>query len=166
MNDQLSPAFVLARAGYDVWLGNSRGSKYSRNHASLDPDADKEFWQYSWQEMAEHDLPAMIDYVRLVTGAQKLSYVGHSQGTTQMFLALGIDNAGFWKERINLFVATAPVIMPNRESKLFGVAAKLEKIGERALAKLAVYELFGRDWYKVQAAIRVLVPQLTDAVLG
>lgn len=47
-NGELSPAFILAKAGFDVWMGNSRGSKYSRRHATLDPDKDNQFWFYSW----------------------------------------------------------------------------------------------------------------------
>ena len=39
-------AFRLADAGYDVWLGNSRGNIYSRRHAWLETD-DPQFWQYT-----------------------------------------------------------------------------------------------------------------------
>jgi lysosomal acid lipase/cholesteryl ester hydrolase len=35
-NGNKSIPFILARNGYDVWMGSSRGSKYSKEHITLD----------------------------------------------------------------------------------------------------------------------------------
>jgi pimeloyl-ACP methyl ester carboxylesterase len=77
-NGEKSPAYVMAKAGFDVWLGNSRGNKYSRRHKTLDPDTDKDFWQFSWEQMGLYDLPAAIDFVRNMTKVDKVAYFGHS----------------------------------------------------------------------------------------
>ena len=45
---EVTPAFVAARAGYDVWCGNNRGVANSQGHTSLDADKDKEYWEFSW----------------------------------------------------------------------------------------------------------------------
>ncbi|CAL1407248.1 unnamed protein product [Linum trigynum] len=74
-----SLAFVLADKGYDVWIANSRGTKYSRGHVSLTTD-DKAYWNWSWDELVNYDLPATVGYVHNQTG-QNMHYVGHSQGT-------------------------------------------------------------------------------------
>lgn len=63
-SDENSPAFKLARAGYDVWLGNNRGTKYSLGHKTLDRNKDKAYWEFSYTELGEYDAPAQIDYVR------------------------------------------------------------------------------------------------------
>ena len=74
-------AFILSNAGYDVWMGNNRGTRYSKAHLTLSPE-DKAYWDYYQMEMGLSDVPAFIDFILGKTGLENLSYVGHSQGTT------------------------------------------------------------------------------------
>lgn len=41
-----SLGYLLADNGYDVWLGNARGTRHSRKHVVMDADRDKKFWQF------------------------------------------------------------------------------------------------------------------------
>ncbi|KAK2450124.1 triacylglycerol lipase [Trifolium repens] len=81
-----SLGFILADSGFDVWLVNGRGTKYSSMHTSLSPN-DMAYWDWSWDELASYDLPASVQYVYNYT-RQKIHYVGHSQGTLIAFAAL------------------------------------------------------------------------------
>lgn len=74
-------AYLLSDQGYDVWMGNARGNRYSRKHAKYSPSFLK-FWNFDWNEIAIYDLPAMIDYILYTQNQTQLTYVGHSQGTT------------------------------------------------------------------------------------
>jgi lysosomal acid lipase/cholesteryl ester hydrolase len=80
-------AYYFADNGYDVWMGNTRGSKYSMKHRNLNIESRK-YWKFSWHEFGIYDLPAMIDFVLTSTGSQKLFYVGHSQGCTASVVML------------------------------------------------------------------------------
>jgi lysosomal acid lipase/cholesteryl ester hydrolase len=66
----------LADAGYDVWLNNSRGNEFSQGHETRRNSLD--FWDYSFDSMADNDLPAVVDYVLGESGREELNYVGHS----------------------------------------------------------------------------------------
>lgn len=43
--ESLAPAFVLANLGYDVWLGNSRGNRYS--NAKINSRV-RNFWEFTF----------------------------------------------------------------------------------------------------------------------
>ena len=104
-----SMAFFFADAGFDVWMNNSRGTCFSRQHKYLDPDADKrEYWDYSFQEMGIYDQPACFEYILSKVQVPKITYIGHSQGTSQILIAL-IKNQEFFRSRLNLVILLAPV---------------------------------------------------------
>ena len=58
--------------------------------------------------MGVSDVPAFIDFILEKTNQSKLTYIGHSEGTTQMFIGLSLK-ADYYREKLNLFVALAPV---------------------------------------------------------
>ena len=71
--------FVLYDMGFDVYLGNGRGNTYSRKHQTMSPEEDK-FWHWSFQEMASFDFPAMVEQVVVISGAEKIWFIGYSEG--------------------------------------------------------------------------------------
>ncbi|CAB0032502.1 unnamed protein product [Trichogramma brassicae] len=100
-------AYILADAGYDVWLGNVRGNTYGRSHKRFSPEYNREFWQFSYHEMAMHDIPTSIDYILHKTNQSSLSYVGHSMGTTISYALLSTRPE--YNQKINLVISLAPV---------------------------------------------------------
>jgi lysosomal acid lipase/cholesteryl ester hydrolase len=105
---EVSPAFLLAKHGNDVWLGNNRGNIYSEKHVSLDKK-DRAFWDFDWEDMGTKDVPAWIDYVLEHTGRANLTYLAHSQGTTQ-FLAGAALMPEYYKSKVNGAILLAPPV--------------------------------------------------------
>ena len=100
----------LAEAGYDIWFGNNRGTEYSQGHTSLTVD-QPEFWAYSWAEMGIYDDVSNIKAIKEYSGAEKVFYLGMSQGTIQFYYALAKLDQEFFDNNVHKFVATAPCMM-------------------------------------------------------
>ena len=95
-----------------------------------------------------------------MTGQDKVTYIGHSQGTSQMFAALA-ENFGNMKDKINLFVAICPItnlehssasIMKNAASS-YGYSSI-----SGALSSFGIHELRGPRWAYIQASLCLVLP--------
>jgi len=109
--------FLLADAGFDVWLGNNRGNRYCQKHVGHLKPTDTAFWDFSVDHFALLDLPAMIDSVLATTGKPTLNYIGFSQGTAQAFAAFSLDEA--LASKVSHFVALAPAARARGLSSAF-----------------------------------------------
>ena len=109
-DEQRCLPFQLVEKGYDVWLGNNRGNKYSKKSIKHSPGSN-EFWDFSIDQFAFSDIPNSIEYILEVTEQPSLSYIGFSQGTAQAFATLAIHP--LLNRKIDVFVALAPAMAPS-----------------------------------------------------
>jgi len=106
VNDDSSLAFYLAKAGYDVWLGNNRCG-FKPRHSMLSY-TDPRMWAWNIRAMGVMDLPALISRVLSETGFEKLGLIAHSQGTTQTLVALAKEQRPEIGDKISVFCGLAP----------------------------------------------------------
>ncbi|KAJ5919894.1 hypothetical protein N7454_009729 [Penicillium verhagenii] len=109
-DEQRCLPFQLVEKGYDVWLGNNRGNKYAKKSIQFSPGSN-EFWDFSIDQFAFHDIPNSIEYILDVTAQPSLSYIGFSQGTAQAFATLSIHP--LLNQKVDVFVALAPAMAPS-----------------------------------------------------
>lgn len=105
--------FKLCQLGYDVYLGNNRGNKYSNKHNRFSPSENK-FWDFSIDEFALYDIPANINYILQMNSVENLIYIGFSQGTSQILSSISINND--LNQKISKLVLIAPATTPKKLS--------------------------------------------------
>ncbi|XP_061083457.1 gastric triacylglycerol lipase [Conger conger] len=137
-----SLGFILADAGFDVWIGNSRGNTWSRKHVKLDPRHDA-YWEFSYDEMAQKDLPAVINYITKTTSQEQIYYVGHSQGTTIAFIAF--STMPELASKIKMFFGLAPV------ATVAYTESPMTKL--KFLPEFLIWDLFGRKDFFPQSEL-------------
>ncbi|XP_041317094.1 lysosomal acid lipase/cholesteryl ester hydrolase-like [Pyrgilauda ruficollis] len=125
-----SLGFILADAGYDVWLGNSRGDTWSLKHKTLKP-CQKEFWQFSFDEIGKYDIPAELNFIMNKTGQKDVYYIGHSEGSAAGYIAL--STYPDLTQKIKAIFALAPVTTITHSTSPLVMITRLPEILIRLL---------------------------------
>ena len=100
---------VLLHSGYDVWVANRRGNKYSCKHTNLSTH-DPSYWSFSLDEPACQDLPAVVDFIRELTEYNQVSLIGFSQGAAETLASLSMVKG--MQKKVNLAILLAPTTKP------------------------------------------------------
>ncbi|KAF5294278.1 hypothetical protein FQR65_LT10864 [Abscondita terminalis] len=137
-----SLAYILADAGFDVWLGNFRGSLYSRNHTTLSFD-DETFWDFSFHENGVYDLPAQLNLVHKINN-QKIIFLGYSLGSTAAYIYTSLFPKES-QEKIEIIVNFAPSIYVEDVGFLFNLIGQFWFLMEKLLQPLTKGKLFVRQ---------------------
>ncbi|KAK8274722.1 hypothetical protein V6Z11_D10G091500 [Gossypium hirsutum] len=106
---------ILADNGFDVWIANTRGTRFCRKHVSLD-SAQPEFWNWSWDELVSFDLPA-----------QKIHYIGHSLGT---LIGLASFSEGHQADTLKSAAFLSPIAYLSHMNTALGMVAAKAFVGE------------------------------------
>merc|ERR1712216_331511 len=153
-----SLGYVLADAGYDVWLGNARGTRFGRAHSTLKEESP-EFWAWSWDEIAKFDIPATVDFILKETSASSLNYIGHSQGATSALAAFGGNPE--LASKIKLFTALAPAISLDASQSVLVKAFQEFTTESMWVEELASHDVFPHS--KASTFIAAACNMLPDA---
>ncbi|XP_043465856.1 lipase 1-like isoform X2 [Leptopilina heterotoma] len=140
-------AYLLVDKGYDVWLGNNRGNMFSKNHSTF-LSTSFGFWNFSWHEIGLYDDSAMMDYILQRTESNKLFYICHSQGCTELFVLLSLRPE--YNKKIQLAVNLAPAVFTKHLSGITGLASPFSHIGSYIFETFGhVDALDGSTWLRI-----------------
>ncbi|XP_066262114.1 lipase 3-like [Euwallacea similis] len=102
----VSLALLLYDQGYDVWIMNPRGTRWSMNHQTLN-SSEKAFWDFSFHEKGIYDVSASIDFTLNNTGVANLTLVGFSEGTSASMALLSTRPE--YNDMVEVVVLLSPI---------------------------------------------------------
>ncbi|KAK1117491.1 hypothetical protein K0M31_016524 [Melipona bicolor] len=135
--------FILADEGYDVWMGNVRGNRYSRKHLNL-TTLDPDYWMFSWHEMGIYDLPAIIDHIIEQIQQKEIFMITHSQGGT-VFFVMASERPEYQEKIIAAFTLAPAVFISRTKSTLVQVLLDLANNNYFITCSIGIYEFKPSD---------------------
>ena len=153
LDNEFSLPIMLANSGYDVWLTNTRGNAVSFEHQNMDKynsnDVYSKYWDFSFHEMAIYDLPANINYIRKITGYDKVTYIGHSQGGLIYNILYSLDHQ-FIDNTVKNFISVGTVAgIFTTESKLIQLGAQFDMSWVLNAIKVKNFFTFNENFYNL-----------------
>ncbi|XP_047041244.1 lipase 3-like [Helicoverpa zea] len=134
LGPEKSLPYILTDFGYDVWMANARGNYYSRGHIRMSVDSE-EFWKFSFHEIGEYDLPAVVDYIRYVKKSNDpIDFVGHSMGATALLVML--STLPEYNQYLRIGILLAPLAFMSNVEGPFKVLTAMANSPPAQLLKL------------------------------
>ncbi|XP_060523895.1 lipase 1-like [Cylas formicarius] len=155
-----SLAYVLGYLGYDVWMVNFRGTRYSKEHVSL-TYRSHEYWKFTFHDIGIHDLKATMELVRNVTD-KKAIYLGYSMGTTSGYVYCSMTPEHCDKTMLGM-LSFAPV------GYLIGIKGVFSIVANRSvwpLARALTYLFFNGEFTKLTLVNKLIYKFLSLTAVG
>lgn len=111
-----SLAFEFWKRGYDVWMGNARGTTHSKTHESLQ-HTDSEFWNFTYMEWGYYDTYAAVKYINDIT-KKKVIFLGVSGGANAG-IVFSATRPKMASELLSMVVAVTPVLITSHVDNAF-----------------------------------------------
>lgn len=143
VNEERSMAFWLVDQGYDVWVTNIRAN-FHTGHTEF-TRFDPRFWAWGLKELA-YDLRDVVEFICGATGKPRVAYVGHSQGSGSMYLALSPGICPELGNRLSCYVALGPSVYAGPMLRKF---------------PFSLLRMFrGRRWWSLVFGVKEFIPAL------